>query len=733
MKAKILLFIFLNLLGHVLFAQKKALNDYDINWTSPGLNSQGSMPIGNGDIGANVWVEDNGDLVFYISKTDAWSEVGRILKLGRVRVSIQPSSIKKNGFLQTLKLQYGEMKINLGDTQINFWVDANNPVIEMDIKSPNATKVKVQYENWHKERRLIAGSEGFSVSGFGESLGEVFQEPDIVVSNNSDKIVSYHHNNYSIWKRNLSIQSLENTLQNNSDPLLGLTYGLLIQGNGLKNVNDTILVSSRERKQHRIEIFPFTKKINPVIWQNELVKRAHFIESLSYQKRLTAHRKWWVDFWNRSYIFITANDEKNREDAEKVTQGYILQRFINACAGRGNFPIKFNGSIFTVDTYNRKGERPNMDADYRSWGGSYWWQNTRLIYWSMLLSGDLDLMKPFFKMYFDVLPIRKEATRKYYQHEGAFYPETMDFWGTYNIGDYGSNRAGLKEGFTINPYVRYYWSGGLELSLMMLDYYSFTKDAEFLKKMVPFVSEILTFYDQHWKRGVDGKIKFDPAMSLETYHTAINPLPEIVGIRTVAQKMMNLPQSHISALDREKWSKLIADLPALPIHIVKEDTLLAPAHEFSNKANAESPELYAVFPYRAYGLKRPNLALAKRTFRARNHKENGGWQQSSIQATLLGLTEEAKNMIIQSYSSWDKNFRFPAFWGPNYDWTPDQCHGNVAAIALQRMIIQYEDANVDLFPSWPKEWNVRFKFMGPNKHIYEGEYKKGVLKLKSNP
>ena len=41
------------------------------------------MPLGNGDIGMNVWVEENGDLLFFISKTDSWSDAGRLLKLGQ--------------------------------------------------------------------------------------------------------------------------------------------------------------------------------------------------------------------------------------------------------------------------------------------------------------------------------------------------------------------------------------------------------------------------------------------------------------------------------------------------------------------------------------------------------------------------------------------------------------------------------------------------------------------------
>ena len=76
-----------------------------------------------------------------------------------------------------------------------------------------------------------------------------------------------------------------------------------------------------------------------------------------------------------------------------MTRGYALQRYMLACAGRGAYPIKFNGSLFTVDTYGRPGPAGGLDADFRRWGGPYWFQNTRLAYWPMLAAGDLDLMK----------------------------------------------------------------------------------------------------------------------------------------------------------------------------------------------------------------------------------------------------------------------------------------------------------------------------------------------------
>lgn len=739
-RIKIILLLAAAIAAMQTFAQKTKLTDYNVRWTTPGINSQGSMPIGNGDIGANVWVEQNGDLAFYIAKTDSWSEIARLLKLGKVKISITPNPFNEKTFSQELKLQNGEMVVDYGDTKIRFWIDANQPVIQADISSKTPVQVKVTYENWRKRKEMDDGKDKNSW-GFleryvqKECTDPVHQQPDVIVTGNKNAVEAYHHNGYSVWKDNLSLLSLGEFAQNNPDPLLHLTSGIRLEGASLINENDTVLKSQKPAKNFQIQVFPYVKTGSPDAWRKAVAAQANTIKKLSDKERQEKHQLWWNRFWNRSYLFVTATDPEENKKAETVTQGYILQRFVNACGGRGNYPIKFNGSLFTTDTYNRNDELHGQTADFRRWGGSYWFQNTRFPYWSMMLSGDFDMMLPLFKMYMKALPLQKNATKKYYGHDGAFFPETMIFWGTYASIDYGCNHDGVPTGYTINPYIRYYWSGGLELSLMMADYYSFTKNSAFAKDtLVPFVSEILTFFDRHWKRGGDGKILFDPSMSLETFHTAVNPLPEIVGIKAVAEKMLQLPESFIGKEKKAQWRKLITDLPAVPTRTVDGKTLLAPAHQYSNKANSENPELYAIFPYRTHTLGKPDLDVAIRTFNARVHKENGGWQQNSIQAAYLGLTEEAKKMIVQSFSSYDKNFRFPAFWGPNYDWTPDQCHGNVAMIALQRMLLQYEDDNTTLLPAWPKEWNVKFKVSAPNNTTVEGVFENGkMLNVKKNP
>lgn len=135
---------------------------YNVKWNNPGPGSAQSMPLGNGDTGLNVWVEKNGDLAFYISKTDAWGgsvseqdpwmkQGGILMKLGLVHVSVNPSPVMSGTpFLQLLELRNGEIKVieGKGTSQIIFriWVDANHPVIRVEALSRRYVSVNVHLE-----------------------------------------------------------------------------------------------------------------------------------------------------------------------------------------------------------------------------------------------------------------------------------------------------------------------------------------------------------------------------------------------------------------------------------------------------------------------------------------------------------------------------------------------------------------------------------------------------------
>jgi len=94
------------------------------------------------------------------------------------------------------------------------------------------------------------------------------------------------------------------------------------------------------------------------------------------------------------------------------------------------------------------------------------------------------------------------------------------------------------------------------------------------------------------------------------------------------------------------------------------------------------------------------------------------------------LTDEAKRLNKLKLANGP--YRFPAFWGPGFDWSPDHNWGGSGMIGLQEMLLQTtDDGKILLFPAWPCEWNVHFKLHAPKNTTVEAELRDGKLKILS--
>ena len=688
---------------------------HNVIWDSPSQDMHGSMPIGNGDLAANFWVEPSGDLVFYLSKSDSWDADQELLKLGRVRIRLDKPFVRDGRpFRQELDLARGRIVVESGTgndkTTVDFWIDANRPVVNVQIKSAEAFTAQVALETWRN---------------------------DTILPPEGNAIRWYHRNTTSIFADTLKDQHLGDAAEKFHDPLLNLTFGGLIAGEGLVTKDDRTLVTAAPVKSLDIRIHALTAQTpEAAAWVSRLDTLRSANDQVAASEARPAHEQWWKDFWNRSWIF-----PEGTEDAKAVGRAYALQRWIQAGASRGAYPIKFNGSLFTVDgmDFNKKaGEWSDAGPDWRKWGGCYWFQNTRFPYWAMLYSGDYDQMEPLWKMYREAVPLLKERTKTYFNHDGIYCSETMHLWGLNRQSDFGKNN---KEFIPSNAFMRWNWDSGLELSQMMFDRYAHAPSEEFAKTtLVPIADEVVTFYEQHYPKPEAGKARFAPSMSLETHHTAEDPLPVIVGLRTVLGRLLELPESLTTSEQRAKWSRFLAELPEAPMAEENGKRWLLPARTYSERKNSENPELYAVFPYRAYGLGKPDLETALETWNRRIVKATGGWRQDPIQAALLGLTDDAQKDVVTnvanstSHQVPPKPSRFPAFWGPNMNTLPDQDHGSVTLIAVQRMLMQCDGDTIRLVPAWPKDWNASFKLHAPKNTIVEGRVENGkVTDLKVSP
>ncbi|MEI6969933.1 MAG: DUF5703 domain-containing protein [bacterium] len=699
-------------------------------WTTPSLDSSGSMPLGNGDIGLNVWVEKEGDLLFYLSKTDAWDENGRLLKLGRIRISLIPNPfVTGSDFLQELDLATGVIRIHsrISNSRLTvlLWVDALRPVVRVEVLAEQPVEARVTLELWRTIEREREPAEAHCDAGLRSPQERERVYPDTVVPNVTDSVLWCHRNNTTCWAATHDFQDMASWTQRGTDPLLHRTFGALMRGSGLVKTGNSELRTQSPQSRIVLGVHPRTAQTASLEeWVRLVQTQADGTDAVPLERAAADHASWWRSFWGRSWIRVSGSPE-----AVAVSRGYELQRFINACGGRGAFPIKFNGSIFTVDA---REENETFDADYRRWGGGYWFQNTRLTYWPMIMSGDFDLMEPWFKMFLDALPLAMARAKECFGIDNAaVFPETMTFWGSFLNSNYGYDRRDLKPGLSENQYIRRYWQGMLELLAVLLDAHAVSGDAQLLReKLIVLAPPILRFYTGYYPRRDDaGRILISPSQSLETWHDAVNPSPDIAGLQWVLDGLLALPGDSVPDKLRDEWQEFRRLLPPLPTRSHWEQRKeVIPALQYDDCRNFENPALYAVFPYRLFGVGKPELEVGRATWAARTFKETGGWRQDAIQAALLGLAEEAKSAIVRNFSSGHARSRFPAFWGPNFDWIPDQDHGNVACIALQRMLLQADNGKINLLPAWPGDWDVEFKLHAPGQTVVRGRAEKGRVR-----
>lgn len=717
------------------------LEKYNITWQSPSLDEQGSMPLGNGDIGINVWAEKNGDLLFYISKNDAWTEYARLSKVGRVRVHFSNNPFSEGiPFIQKLDIHKGLITVGAGSKnnvfKLKMWVDANNPVFHVETESEKPVEITVSVELWRdtlrmQKSRIEVGDMFRQIQSFkgegnytGPSPYPTFVYPDVIAENTGNQLIWYHHNQkpeYDPYEINMRIQSLEGYMDKMIHPLKDRIFGALIEGDHLVYTKRGQLKTEKPVIKSRLDVVVLTEHpSSPEKWLDKIRSLAAGLKRKDLGSLYIAHCLWWDEFWSKSWIFADG------KDVFDINRGYCLQRYKNACAGRGKFPIKFNGSLFSVG-------KPE-DPDFLRWGATgFWFQNQRHIYWPMLVSGDFELMNPWFDMYKNTLDLSRYRTGKYFNHAGAHYPETILFWGAEVSGHY--NWTPLYQRTLIeaeNPFLTYYWQNGIEQTLMMLDFYLYTKDEQFAKEtLIPMAEAIADFYYRHYPRK-DGKLFISPGQALETFHQADNPTPELAGLKYTFGKLLDNAEPLMNFYQKHVIRNLLKEMPDIPIG--KDsigNNIILPAYTYSKPFNKENAELYSVFPYRIYGINKPDIALAMNTFNHRGTRFSNCWSQDAIQMAYLGMADEIREDLKKRANSLDEVTRFPAFWAAAGDWKPDEDNGGNLMNAFQTMIVHAEctenDKTIILFPSWPADWDVRFKLHAPLNTTIEGELKDGKL------
>ena len=302
----------------------------------------------------------------------------------RIKVGDGPGSARKVRQVLTAKdgtlsACYGE-----GDAQVDLrlWVDANRPVICVEAQTVRPSTATAMMELWRNAATELPDKTHSDVLNCALFPEKTVVEPDTVISGLKDRIGRYHRNIKSVGPANLAkMQGVE--LISACRAAVAPDLRALVATGRPQRVDDRTLRSA-VGTSHLFEIAVVTKHPATVeAWLDETQKTldaAHKLDLThtpgSASEMVGGLLEPQLDPWHK--------DGKNPTMPQPiVSRAYAMQRYMSACVGRGKYPIKFNGSLFTVPYADKKLE----DADFRQWGPGYWSQNTRLPYFSHVCGG----------------------------------------------------------------------------------------------------------------------------------------------------------------------------------------------------------------------------------------------------------------------------------------------------------------------------------------------------------
>lgn len=738
-----------------MYGESGALRKYNIVWRSPSKDALDSMPLsGRHGAGANVWVQD-GTIWIYLGHSGAFDSQGRLLKLGCIRLTLPGIHLGEEGFSQMLDLESGTIYITQGNQKVNLWFADETLVIET--KNSVNSSWEVAYATWRDVNRQAVLQDMNGNKG-DYTADHIEYSPAGIVwyHKNADEFVDLKAKALS---QGIPLNAIDDVT---SERLFG---GALTADGGLSNFKVTDvnwqcwngkawIGHTVKAKKHLMTVsLGAGVKVEPATW---LAKA----RDLLGKKQLSAARKEemkrWANFWSRSFVQVQLEQAGNNDEGFKIGRNYQLFRYMLACNRDGEFPLLFNGGIFTVDniphriTGNNNNELPIWEEgvsspDFRRWMNCHFMsQNQRWLGRPTLASGDRDLLEPSLKFYRDRMEVAA-ARARINGAIGVVYPEPMDIWGLCCV-------APLANGLCGAQHLTYHFSMMLDQAWMALEAHSILGVS--IAKDLKWIVGTILFYDSYYRAenrrrtgkelGADGKLVLFPTNTLEFASGAVNAVDAVCGMKRITAALLSLPE--LEEDTRRKLETILPTIPDIPVGVREGKTSILPAVTFENQYNIWEPaEMVAAYPYKLVGVTHPEtLQLLRDTYasvpqeRAKFCMQDYSWMPNVANVAAMADVDEARKRVIYKMANTEApQARFPAFFGPGHDWMPDHNWGGSGMVGIQEMLVAadpYGDGKIYLLPAWPREWSVNFKLHAPSNTVIECSYSDGkIQKLKVTP
>ncbi|MGV8134943.1 MAG: glycoside hydrolase family 95-like protein [Mangrovibacterium sp.] len=508
-------------------------------------------------------------------------------------------------------------------------------------------------------------------------------------------------------------------------------------------------------------------------------------KSKTFDGLYQSNQQWWSDFWSQSFIRLSSPDGV----ADFIEQNYTYYLYVMASSSRGNYPVKFNGMLWTTG------------GDRRQWGSAYWGANQSCLYNALFSTNHPELMDPMFNMYSSAYGSFGTAARQQWGSKGIYIPETVGFdgvpelpediagemralyllqkpWEQRSKGfmDYAENKQPFlsrwnwkytgqwidgrfifkERGDGPNGPVNHIFSRSAKIAYQYWQKYEYTCDLNWLKeKAYPILKGVAEFYRNYpnIQKGADGKYHIYHVNDNESIwggHNTVEEISAMMGIFSVV-----IRASEILKLDHEMrpvWKEFLANLSPLPTSRAYPD--MADSSEFwvgslqpesKVRGNGQRPPDGNTMPVWFFDLCNPGgdpdrLKIARSTFnryfKDGISKDSYPYVLSKIPAAgaILERADAVRFLLPNQIRRSPKDEVLPNRMdlSEGFYTTNIQRLGR-AADALQLALVQSlppapgEEPVIRVFPAWPREWNAQFSLLCRGNFLVTSSMNQGAI------
>lgn len=398
------------------------------------------------------------------------------------------------------------------------------------------------------------------------------------------------------------------------------------------------------------------------------------------ERHLAEHRTWWQRFWGRSSVQLP--------DAKIESLWYMGLYLLASSSRPGGASVSLHG-LWQPDSRMP----PSL--------GLYIWDFYPQ-YWGIYGANHLELGTAYYEHFLSILPRLKEETVKFYGWDGVFVPGQMAIDGSWLLAPW--------------PHVLFWPGTSAWIAQAFWQHYLYSEDEAFLRdKAYPFMRECMLFYEGFLKKGEDGKYHIYPTQSPETGGwgrddtLSLSLLRNLISGLLEAVNTIGLNEPH-----REIWTEILDNLPNYHqgdsgLHL-KEDAAYTRCHRHLSHL----APIYPVGDINIDGSKQ-ELQLIERSLNTVVSKGYGIWVGWSFAwASIIAARAGRKQMAWWTLKQLADAYVSCNTFNLNLDWerngiasdTDAYCQdGNMAAVAaVNEMLLQSWGGRIRVFPACPPHW-----------------------------